>query len=445
MFRSWISHSVRPVPFLAISCLLAFISSASACNIPVFRYALENWQPDPYQAVVLHDEPLDANQLACFQRLQKAGLDPTNPANLVANSITPVQLQSDTSDTNQRMEMDPRLLAYLKSQFDAAEIDQPKILLFYPLRDTEPQIAWAGNLDQDSVSHLLHSAARQEIAKRILAGETAVWVFIKSGDPSKDEPRLALLRKELDRLQSEIELPDQETLEAEEEYRADNPIELKVAFSVIELSTEQAEEIPFIMTLLRSEPDLAGFEQPVAMPIFARGRTYYALVGDGINPETIEQNCRFMCGACSCQVKQQNPGVDVLMSVDWQSQIVGSAMVEKPLPELTGIGLFEIDKLASQSTDDGDLALTSTEPKTASNSNQFNSNAVDASESPMSDEDAVSVISEATEDAAHGSASHTSTTESSYEGSLGNYLVGGLLLSALVILGTTVWLKTLDR
>ena len=174
MFRSWISHSVRPVPFLAISCLLAFISSASACNIPVFRYALENWQPDPYQAVVLHDEPLDANQLACFQRLQKAGLDPTNPANLVANSITPVQLQSDTSDTNQRMEMDPRLLAYLKSQFDAAEIDQPKILLFYPLRDTEPQIAWAGNLDQDSVSHLLHSAARQEIAKRILAGETAV-------------------------------------------------------------------------------------------------------------------------------------------------------------------------------------------------------------------------------------------------------------------------------
>ncbi|MEZ6118081.1 MAG: hypothetical protein R3C28_16130 [Pirellulaceae bacterium] len=140
-------------------------------------------------------------------------------------------------------------------------------MLFYPLRDAEPQIAWAGNLDEASVSHLLHSAARQEIAKRILAGETAVWVFIKSGDASKDEPRLTLLRKELDRLQSEIELPDQETLEAEEEYRADNPIELKVAFSVIELSTEQAEEIPFIMTLLRSEPDLAGFEQPVAMPI----------------------------------------------------------------------------------------------------------------------------------------------------------------------------------
>ncbi|MEZ6118080.1 MAG: hypothetical protein R3C28_16125 [Pirellulaceae bacterium] len=100
MCRSWLFPSVRYVPSWAIIGLLAIFSSADACNIPVFRYALENWQPDPYQAVVLHDQPLDANQQAWFQRLQKAGLDPANPANLVANAITPAQLQADAGESD---------------------------------------------------------------------------------------------------------------------------------------------------------------------------------------------------------------------------------------------------------------------------------------------------------------------------------------------------------
>ncbi|HUQ72324.1 MAG TPA: hypothetical protein VM165_22550, partial [Planctomycetaceae bacterium] len=30
-----------------------------ACNVPVFRYALEHWRPDPYRLTVLHRGPLD--------------------------------------------------------------------------------------------------------------------------------------------------------------------------------------------------------------------------------------------------------------------------------------------------------------------------------------------------------------------------------------------------
>ena len=41
--------------FAAIGFFLLTMSNAVlACQIPVFRYALERWQPDPYEVVVIH-------------------------------------------------------------------------------------------------------------------------------------------------------------------------------------------------------------------------------------------------------------------------------------------------------------------------------------------------------------------------------------------------------
>ena len=42
---------------VAIAALLLACAAASACSTPVCRYALENWPPDPYEAVVLNPGP----------------------------------------------------------------------------------------------------------------------------------------------------------------------------------------------------------------------------------------------------------------------------------------------------------------------------------------------------------------------------------------------------
>ena len=42
-----------------------------------------------------------------------------------------------------------------------------------------------------------------------------------------------------------------------------------------------------------------------------------ALVGKGINNDMIDDACTFLSGPCSCQVKRQNPGFDILTSVNW--------------------------------------------------------------------------------------------------------------------------------
>ncbi len=77
--------------------------------------------------------------------------------------------------------------------------------------------------------------------------------------------------------------------------------------------------------------------EPMAFPVFGRGRVLYALIGKGINAGTIEQACRDLTGPCTCQVKDQNPGTDLLMAVNWEKLVTPTAQEEKELPPLTGL------------------------------------------------------------------------------------------------------------
>ena len=53
-----------------------------ACNVPVFRYALQRWQPDDYEITVLHHEPLSAEHQEMMDKLQQAASDREVPSNL---------------------------------------------------------------------------------------------------------------------------------------------------------------------------------------------------------------------------------------------------------------------------------------------------------------------------------------------------------------------------
>jgi hypothetical protein len=86
--------------------------------------------------------------------------------------------------------------------------------------------------------------------------------------------------------------------------------------------------------LLSTEPDLAAVREPIVFPIFGRGRALYALVGKGIRAETIEQAATFLIGKCSCQVKEQNPGTDLLLTADWKALAKASPLLERELPNL---------------------------------------------------------------------------------------------------------------
>ena len=307
-------------------------TAASACNIPVFRYALENWQPDPYRIAVVHRGAFTDEQYPVFQRLQQSSSHPTKPANVV---VFDVDLDAEADD-DERREIPAGFERLVRFEFDKKAVEEPIVALYFPAGTTTS--IWQGSLTAKDSTGVIDSPARQEVTKRLIDGQSAVWIFVKTGDAAKDDAAEKLLAEKLELANEKVQLPDQSLIEAEDEFRADNPIDLRVEFSMISIDRNDPTEQPFVAMLLNSEEDIAGFEEPIAIPIFGRGRTYFALIGKGINEDTILDNCGFVCGACSCQVKQANPGIDTLMAFDWAANIKGSAMPDVELPELTGIG-----------------------------------------------------------------------------------------------------------
>jgi hypothetical protein len=314
---------------LAGVCLVLAAAPADACQTPVFRYALERWRSDPYHVLIVHRGAMTDDQRGLIARLDKAVEDPARLVNLV---IDVVDLDDNPSAP----------AAKLAQTYSDKPL--PTMIVRYPLSARVPfDVAWAQPFTDANVTALIDSPARREIAKHILGGDSAVWLLVECGDKDKDAAAAAVLETELKKMQEQIQLPPVDPNTFNEDFRDNVKVKLRVGFSVIRLKKDDPAESFLISALLGSEKDLTGLikTDPMAFPVFGRGRVLWALVGKGINGDNVFDSCSFLSGACSCQVKEQNPGVDLVMAVPWEDSIVGRAVVDKPLPELTGLSALE--------------------------------------------------------------------------------------------------------
>jgi len=336
------AHGVLPWCLVALLVLFASANgSLQACNIPVFRYALENWKPDYFQVLVLSRGPLDETRQTLVEQLH-AEVNSSRPANLQVLSI-----DVETRKIGEALAEESRGKPLPKAEVDALErtlaelpLERPRLIVLYP--GQYDRLAWSADLSEEAVRALVDSPARQAVGERLLSGESAVWVLVETGRPDEDQRAWDELTRQLADAETKVRLPERELIETDEYFRADVKIDLKVKFSALRVSPNDPAEAAFVAMLRGSEADLAEFDQPLAIPIYGRGRTHFALVGKGINQATIGESCQFLCGACSCQVKQENPGVDMLMAVPWEERVSQQGSVTPPLPQLTGIGALEV-------------------------------------------------------------------------------------------------------
>jgi hypothetical protein len=86
------------------------------------------------------------------------------------------------------------------------------------------------------------------------------------------------------------------------------------------------------------EDDLGDYrDEPIAFPVFGRGRVLQPLIGAGLTLDNVMFDSSYLCGACSCQVKEENPGIDLLVAAAWDAALRGSeVIIEKTLPPLEG-------------------------------------------------------------------------------------------------------------
>jgi hypothetical protein len=292
-----------------IVCLLSVLAPlpACACSVPVFRYALERWAADPLPVVVLHDKALSGEQEKLIERIRNTRFA---NARVVLVDVAKGAEAQFTRDTR---------------------IPLPQIVVNYAEGNKPDAPAWIAPLDTESVAALLDSPLRQEAGRRILAGQSAVWVLLECGDVKKDDQAARLLEAELSRMPRELKLPVPEDAVAEEILAGSKRPAPRIEFSLLRLSRRDAAERAFVSMLLNTEDDLKNYDEPMAFPIFGRGRALEGLIGKGITAENIKSSCAFLIGDCSCEVKRINPGRDMLMAVDWDQ---GSPLLPETPTEL---------------------------------------------------------------------------------------------------------------
>ena len=121
-------------------------------------------------------------------------------------------------------------------------------------------------------------------------------------------------------------------------------IPLKIAFSRqrLELDDPSERALRALITGLRGEA--AGDREAFVFPVFGRGRMLDPLTAAAFSEEKILQGCRYLCAACSCQVKSLNPGIDLLLAADWDAALGENlVVVDRSLPPLEGVGSIKAE------------------------------------------------------------------------------------------------------
>ncbi|MEQ1831021.1 MAG: hypothetical protein ABL921_34055 [Pirellula sp.] len=285
--------------------LCLFGSIAYACNIPVFRYALERWRPDVCEVIVFH-EGLNQAQEELIQEISKNSINHGGKTNVEV-------IRSDV-----RNEKEPTRVSLWDTVRAQPKVVVPYVVIRTTLGTGKTVNHWHGKLEGFSKDRLLDSPVRTELTKRLLKGDSVVWLLLKSKDAEKNQAVRKRLSDSLDRLSKTLELPDGIGLAGSELY-SEVPLFLK--FSILEIDVDDAREQMLVQLISGFEPD--NNDEPLLVPVFGRGRALEVIPAKQLDDGLIGDLTMFLCGACSCQVKEKNPGFDLLLSIDWNQELYG--------------------------------------------------------------------------------------------------------------------------
>lgn len=295
------------------ACAMTLATVALACSVPVFRYALERWQPDDYPVTIIHRTELTAEQNKWATDLKERGF--------FVRTVTPEKATGES----------------LKSAAETVRKDGvARIVLGLPPSSGMDAAAWSAPLDAKNVNVLSASPARREIFDKLTTGSAAFWLFLPGGDAAKDDAARTVLQTTLKKMETELKLPEEmlETLDVKTAEEAKE--KLRVRFAITEVKRDDPNEVVLLAILRTVAPEELAKPLPMVVPIFGRGRALHLVVGADINAETVSEICYFLTGSCSCEVKAQNPGFDLFIPGDWEARLTEGYVDAVNMAQLTG-------------------------------------------------------------------------------------------------------------
>lgn len=299
------------VALLAIA-LTVWSSAVQACNTPVYRYAMYNWQTAPYIVFYFYEGEIPEVDLAVHNTIEKLTEEWPPEANV---QIEPIEVSDE-----KKMEMLPEFVIEEWKSYEDGKT--PTYVVFSPFRAH----VYSGELDAESVQKLIESPARKKFGELLGEGNAAVMLLLTCPDEAenkKAEEALAELQEmaESDEIPVEIALPPMGLPgEGDEASGEDAPDPNKLGIAVLKVDRNDPAEEFFVRMLMSIENDLHEYaDQPMIFAGYGRGRAMEPYIGKGITAQNLVDVVAFLAGACSCMVKEQNPGADLLMKWNWEA------------------------------------------------------------------------------------------------------------------------------
>ena len=303
---------------------VVFAFRALACDTPVYRYAMYRWDPSPYEVYHFHSADMEEKFAAAKKELNEARDEKVTPLNV---AVYPVNLAKDPE-----LKTVPRDVRRIWQAKVEEGIKTPATLIVNP----KGYEVHCGALAAADVSHFADTPARKQIGQLLSKGHCGVYVLLLGKDNTLNESAKKAVAKVVKDVNSgDLSLyagPDARNplrpAKEDEDKDADEKPPHSAASLVFTQKDLKAQDPWLYRSLMAVENDLYDFqEEPMLFVVYGRGRALPPYIGKGIAYENLVEITNFVTSACSCTVKDQNPGVDLPMAFDWKA--ASAALAER--------------------------------------------------------------------------------------------------------------------
>jgi hypothetical protein len=226
-----------------------------ACTTRVSEWVLLNSPPNQYTLICFHNGPVNET----LKKQNQIISERINTANVILRSVS------------------------------RDDIKEPYWGLYY-----ENRLVSRYN-SPDELRNLASSPLREKVAAELMAGKLCVMVYLKSDNKEQDEKGFQKLQKAI----------------------LNSPF--RKIITVFELSRSSKDEAHFASLLLNIEDDLKTINEPMLFGVFGRFKALEPLLGKGISEENIGLMINYLTAECSCLIKDDLPGTDILFTDKWEN------------------------------------------------------------------------------------------------------------------------------
>lgn len=281
------------------------------CDTPVYRYAMYRWDPADYELFFFHKT---ADQVADVAQL-KSTIDQWSISNECSTNLSLTTV--DLTNQSAMSVLPPEIF----DCFHAGGKDSGFVLtgpkrhcLFVDALSVEQLSSWMQSLSVDVCEKL---------------ADQSICVFVIAADENADP---GLVGQTIEQL--ETKLANFKADWASEKVRLSNSshsigtLDLDSSFAIEKRSSKLGQfqwyvvddsDSPWFRWSLETAREDSQTPGVWIYPVFGRGRALPPVTAEQLTDQWLKEQLEFLTSACACTVKEQNPGVDLLLQYDWDS------------------------------------------------------------------------------------------------------------------------------